>query len=59
MKNMIRNNNHRTQKVFDELPGISCQPLKGGFFVFPRLNLPSKAIEWAKVRMCFIMMFYD
>ncbi|XP_056600211.1 alanine aminotransferase 2 [Triplophysa dalaica] len=50
IKNMIRNNSHRTQKVFDELPGITCHPLKGGFFVFPRLHFPPNAIEWAKDR---------
>uniref|UniRef100_A0A672QXJ9 alanine transaminase n=1 Tax=Sinocyclocheilus grahami TaxID=75366 RepID=A0A672QXJ9_SINGR len=36
--------------VFAELPGISCQPLKAGFFVFPCLHFSLKAIKWAKKR---------
>ncbi|XP_051984148.1 alanine aminotransferase 2 [Xyrauchen texanus] len=48
IKNMICKNTHRMQEVFEEMPGISCQPLKGGFFVFPRLYFPHRAIQWAK-----------
>uniref|UniRef100_A0A8C1UCL0 alanine transaminase n=1 Tax=Cyprinus carpio TaxID=7962 RepID=A0A8C1UCL0_CYPCA len=35
-------------EVFAELPGISCQPLKAGFFVFPCLHFPPKAIKWKR-----------
>nr|XP_055057144.1 alanine aminotransferase 2 isoform X2 [Misgurnus anguillicaudatus] len=57
-RNTIRNNIHRTQKFLDELPGISCQPLKGGFFVFARLHVPPKAIEWAKNRQMELDLLY-
>ncbi|KTF82449.1 hypothetical protein cypCar_00032954 [Cyprinus carpio] len=50
IKNMICKNTDRIQEVFAELPGISCQPLKAGFFVFPCLHFPPKAIKWAKKR---------
>ncbi|XP_067308284.1 alanine aminotransferase 2 [Pseudorasbora parva] len=48
IKNVISKNACRIQEVFAELTGISCQPLKAGFFVFPCLNLPPRAIKWAK-----------
>ncbi|KAK2901465.1 hypothetical protein Q8A67_009580 [Cirrhinus molitorella] len=50
IKNTIRKNTGRIQEVFAELPGISCQPLKAGFFVFPSLHFPPKAIKWAEKR---------
>ncbi|XP_048018982.1 alanine aminotransferase 2-like [Megalobrama amblycephala] len=50
IKNMMRKNACRIQEVFAELPGISCQPLKAGFFVFPCLHFPPRAIKWAKKR---------
>ncbi|XP_056121314.1 alanine aminotransferase 2 [Rhinichthys klamathensis goyatoka] len=48
IKNMISKNACRIQEVFGEIPGISCQPLKAGFFVFPCLHLPPRAIKLAK-----------
>ncbi|XP_016355568.1 alanine aminotransferase 2-like [Sinocyclocheilus anshuiensis] len=50
IKNTICKNTGRIQEVFAELPGISCQPLKAGFFVFPCLHFSLKAIQWAKKR---------
>ncbi|KAG5841992.1 alanine aminotransferase 2-like isoform X1 [Anguilla anguilla] len=37
------------QDVLGGLPGVTCQPVMGGIFVFPRLHLPSRAVEQAKV----------
>ncbi|XP_073704200.1 alanine aminotransferase 2 [Garra rufa] len=48
IEHTIRKNIGRIQEVFAELPGISCQTLKAGFFVFPSLHFPPKAIKWAK-----------
>ncbi|KAF4116976.1 alanine aminotransferase 2 isoform X1 [Onychostoma macrolepis] len=50
IKNTIGKNTVRILEVFAELPGISCQPLKAGYFVFPCLHFPPKAIKWAKRR---------
>ena len=36
------------QKSFSQIPGIDCQPIQGAMYAFPRVNIPSKAIELAK-----------
>ncbi|XP_043085644.1 alanine aminotransferase 2-like [Puntigrus tetrazona] len=50
IKNTICKNTGRIQEVISELPGVSCQPLKAGFFIFPSLYFPPKAIKWAEKR---------
>lgn len=35
---------------FNSLPGMSCQPADGSMYLFPRLDLPAKAIAEAKKR---------
>lgn len=43
---------HNVKRVFEvvnSLPGVSCQPVDGGAFAFPRLYLPPKAIQTAEV----------
>uniref|UniRef100_A0A3Q2YP06 alanine transaminase n=1 Tax=Hippocampus comes TaxID=109280 RepID=A0A3Q2YP06_HIPCM len=35
-------------QVLNRLPAISCQPVRGGAFAFPRLHLTTKAIRKAK-----------
>lgn len=42
---------HNVKRVFEvnSLPGFSCQPVDGGAFAFPRIHLPPKAIQKAKV----------
>ncbi|XP_019734735.1 alanine aminotransferase 2-like isoform X2 [Hippocampus comes] len=38
----------RVLQVLNRLPAISCQPVRGGAFAFPRLHLTTKAIRKAK-----------
>ena len=40
----------RALEVLNSLPGVSCQPVEGGAFVFPRLHLPPRAVQQAQVR---------
>nr|XP_023833506.1 alanine aminotransferase 2-like [Salvelinus alpinus] len=46
---MLVHNMNWVPEVLNNIPGISCQPMMGGAFVFPRLYLPQAAIEKAKV----------
>lgn len=39
----------RVSEVVNSLPGVSCQPVEGGAFAFPRVRLPPKAIQKAEV----------
>uniref|UniRef100_A0A8C6UY00 alanine transaminase n=1 Tax=Neogobius melanostomus TaxID=47308 RepID=A0A8C6UY00_9GOBI len=48
MQTMIKANVRRVHEVLDSLPGISCQPVEGGAFAFPRVDLPPKALQKAK-----------
>ncbi|XP_060781850.1 alanine aminotransferase 2-like [Neoarius graeffei] len=48
IRNTIRNNAQKTVEVLSGLPGISCQPVNGGIFAFPRLHLSQSAIKHAK-----------
>ncbi|CAL8325294.1 unnamed protein product [Arctogadus glacialis] len=38
----------RALEVLNSLPGVSCEPIKGGASMFPRLHLPHVAIHQAK-----------
>lgn len=45
---------HNLKRVFEvvnSLPGVTCQPVEGGAFAFPRVHFPPKAIQKAKVVM--------
>jgi alanine transaminase len=35
---------------FNKLKGMSCQPAEGAMYLFPRIDMPEKAIEEAKKR---------
>jgi alanine transaminase len=35
-------------KAFNKLPGVSCQSAQGSLYLFPRIDLPQKAIDEAK-----------
>ncbi|XP_077374964.1 alanine aminotransferase 1 [Festucalex cinctus] len=48
MKCTLLDNVKRVQQVLKRLPAVSCQPVQGGAFAFPRLHLPLKAIHKAK-----------
>lgn len=39
-----------TEQVFNEAPGIRCNPVQGAMYSFPRIQLPPRAICRAKVR---------
>ncbi|KAI9301142.1 pyridoxal phosphate-dependent transferase [Cunninghamella echinulata] len=36
------------ENAFNAMEGVSCQPAQGSMYLFPRIRLPSKAIEEAK-----------
>ncbi|KAM9789341.1 alanine aminotransferase 2 [Neosynchiropus ocellatus] len=44
IRNTLRHNVRRVEEVLNSLPGFSCQPVEGGAFAFPSLDLPPRAI---------------
>lgn len=42
-----------TEDMFNKIPGVHCNPLQGAMYAFPRIFIPSKAIEEAKVSQSF------
>ncbi|XP_028282614.1 alanine aminotransferase 2 isoform X2 [Parambassis ranga] len=48
IRDMLIQNAKRVYEVVNSLPGLSCQPVDGGAFAFPRVFLPPKAIKKAK-----------
>lgn len=49
IRTTVGQNMKKVFEVVNSLPGFCCQPLEGGIFAFPRLHLPPKATERAKV----------
>lgn len=47
----MAHNLKRMSEVVNSLPGITCQPVEGGAFAFPRVHFPPKAIQKAEVIM--------
>ncbi|XP_059160771.1 alanine aminotransferase 2-like [Physella acuta] len=37
-------------EIFNSIKGISCNPVQGAMYAFPRLDLPRKAVEAAKAK---------
>ncbi|XP_010223955.1 PREDICTED: alanine aminotransferase 2-like, partial [Tinamus guttatus] len=37
-----------TQEIFNQAPGIRCNPVQGAMYSFPRIELPARAIQEAK-----------
>ncbi|XP_072306802.1 alanine aminotransferase 2-like [Eucyclogobius newberryi] len=37
-----------TGEMFNTIPGITCNPVQGAMYTFPRISLPQKAIDKAK-----------
>ncbi|KAM4614331.1 alanine aminotransferase 2 [Discoglossus pictus] len=37
-----------TEKLFNQVPGIKCNPLQGAMYAFPRIFIPPAAVEKAK-----------
>ncbi|KAM9501905.1 alanine aminotransferase 2-like [Clarias gariepinus] len=48
IRSAIRNNAQKIMEDLSDLPGISCQPVNGGIFAFPRLHLSQSAIKHAE-----------
>ena len=38
-----------TEQILNTVPGITCNPVQGAMYSFPRITLPQKAIDKAKV----------
>lgn len=38
-----------TEQVFNEAPGIHCNPVQGAMYSFPRVQLPPRAVQRAQV----------
>ncbi|XP_042272176.1 alanine aminotransferase 2-like isoform X2 [Thunnus maccoyii] len=45
----LSQNAKRAQEFLNGLPGVSCQPVMGGIYLYPRLRLLSEITEQAKV----------
>lgn len=41
-------------KTFDSIDGIKCNEVMGAMYAFPQIHIPKKAIEKAKVRLCWL-----
>jgi alanine transaminase len=37
------------ENAYDSIDGISCNPVQGAMYAFPRIDMPQKAIDKAKV----------
>ncbi|ETE72974.1 Alanine aminotransferase 2 [Ophiophagus hannah] len=40
-----------TEDLFNQVPGLHCNPLQGAMYAFPRIFIPAKAIEIAKKKL--------
>lgn len=38
-----------TEDLFNQVPGVQCNPLQGAMYAFPRIFLPARAVEAAQV----------
>ncbi|CAH2324316.1 alanine aminotransferase 2 [Pelobates cultripes] len=47
-----------TEEIFNQIPGIKCNPLQGAMYAFPRIFIPDKAIQRAKELRMAPDMFY-
>lgn len=48
-----------TEETFNTVPGITCNPVQGAMYTFPRIALPQKAIDKAKVCGQNILVFFS
>lgn len=46
--NKLQAKSIKLAECFNSLPGIKCKPADGGWYLFPSINLPLKALEAAK-----------
>lgn len=47
-----------TEQILNTVPGISCNPVQGAMYSFPRITLPERAISEAKAKGQAPDMFY-
>ncbi|XP_054389830.1 alanine aminotransferase 2 isoform X2 [Pongo abelii] len=47
-----------TEDLFNQVPGIHCNPLQGAMYAFPRIFIPAKAVEAAQAHQMAPDMFY-
>uniref|UniRef100_A0A8P0PG55 alanine transaminase n=1 Tax=Canis lupus familiaris TaxID=9615 RepID=A0A8P0PG55_CANLF len=47
-----------TEDLFNQVPGIHCNPLQGAMYAFPRIFIPSRAVEAAQAHEMAPDMFY-
>ncbi|KAB0395633.1 hypothetical protein E2I00_019499 [Balaenoptera physalus] len=47
-----------TEDLFNQVPGIHCNPLQGAMYAFPRIFIPAKAMEAAQAHKMAPDMFY-
>lgn len=47
-----------TEDLFNQVPGIHCNPLQGAMYAFPRIFIPTKAMEAAQAHKMAPDMFY-
>ncbi len=47
--NALKEKARLVEGLFNELPGVNCQPVQGAMYAFPRLELPDGAKEAAQV----------
>ncbi|XP_078060154.1 alanine aminotransferase 2-like isoform X2 [Mustelus asterias] len=40
---------HLTEQMFNSVPGMRCHPINSGIYAFPRIEIPAKAREKAKL----------
>ncbi|XP_044056333.1 alanine aminotransferase 2-like isoform X2 [Siniperca chuatsi] len=45
----LSQNAQRAREFLNDLPGMSCQPVMGGIYLYPRLHSPSEIIEQAEI----------
>jgi alanine transaminase len=48
--NNLRDRSLYMADKFNSLPGMSCQPADGAMYLFPKIDIPQKAIDEAKKR---------
>ncbi|XP_074523939.1 alanine aminotransferase 2-like [Halichoeres trimaculatus] len=49
IKTTLSQNAQRACEFLNDLPGVTCQPVMAGVFLYPRLSLPSQMIEEAEM----------
>ncbi|XP_014723469.1 alanine aminotransferase 2 isoform X1 [Equus asinus] len=47
-----------TEDLFNQVPGVRCNPLQGAMYAFPRIFLPARAVEAAQAHTMAPDMFY-